>query len=194
MADYTDLPTLKSALGITDSGRDELLTRAIAAACRAIDKRTGRTFGLAGTATARVFDPCGRVARERSGDVLLVDDIGSGDGLTVETGGGTWTAVTAYETRPGNALAKGDPVTGLLRVAGGWGSGGGRVRVTARWGWPAVPDDIELAARLQASRLYRRKDSPEGVAGSAEWGLMRLPRLDPDVQALVAPYELGGFA
>jgi hypothetical protein len=63
-----------------------------------------------------------------------------------------------------------------------------RVRVTARWGWPSVPDGVAQAAALLAARLYRRKDSPEGVLGSSEWGAVRVARFDPDVEGLIAPY------
>lgn len=112
----------------------------------------------------------------------------------METGSGTsWSPVTGYETVPDNALADGRPITALLRVGGIWGYERGRVRVTARFGWPDVPDDIEQAALIQASRLFKRKDSPEGVTGSAEWGVVRLSRRDPDVWNLIEPYILPGF-
>lgn len=193
--EYTDLATLKLALGITDSARDSLLNKAMTAASRAIDKRTGRRFYLDAAASARTYNPFERVVCDERGELFLLDDIGSTTGLVVETGSGsTWTAVTDYEASPDNALADGMPITGLLLASGTWGTGRTRVRVTARWGWPAVPDDIQQACLLQSARLYRRKDSPEGVAGGAEWGLVRLPRLDPDVLALVEPYMLPGFA
>lgn len=193
--EYSDLATLKLQLGITDTARDTLLNRALTAASRAIDKQTGRRFWLDAVAVARVYNPYKRIARDGRGELLLTDDIGTASGLVVEVGTtGSWTALTSYETYPDNALADGLPLAGFLLPTGVWGTSLTRVRVTARWGWPAVPDDIEQATRLQAGRLYRRKDSPEGVAGSADWGLVRVPRLDPDVLALVEPYTLPGFA
>ncbi|GAA5048202.1 hypothetical protein HNP84_000224 [Thermocatellispora tengchongensis] len=193
--EYADLATLKLALKITDAERDDLLTAALAAASRAIDKKTGRRFWLDPSATARTYHPQGRVLRDERGDLLLIDDVGSATGLVVETGrGSTWSAVTGYETSPDNALTEERPITGLLLATGTWGTGTTRVRVSARWGWPAVPDEIAQATLLQAARLYRRKDSPEGVAGSGEWGLVRVPHLDPDVRALIEPYMLPGFA
>jgi len=195
VADYTDLATLKLALGITDTARDELLASAITAASEAIDQRTDRRFDLDPSPVARVFRPRGRVVRDDDGELLLVDDIGDTAGLVVEVGSaGSWTALSGFETSPENALAKGKPITGLLLPAGAWPTGSGRIRVTARWGWPAIPAGIEQAARIQATRLYRRKDTPEGVAGSAEWGVMRLAKLDPDVHAMTEPYVLPGFA
>lgn len=193
--EYSDLATLKLQLGVTDTARDTLLTSALASASRAIDQMTGRRFYLDAVAVQRTYNPYGRVVCDAAGEVLLVDDIGSVTGLVVETGpaSGPWTAVTDYETTPDNALARGRPVTGLLRTAGTWVSGTSRVRVTALWGWPAVPDEIVQATIIQASRLFKRKDSPEGVTGSAEWGVVRLSRVDPDVHALVQHYVLPGF-
>ncbi|MGI5288032.1 phage head-tail connector protein [Nonomuraea polychroma] len=194
--EYATLADLKTQLAVTDSARDALLNNALAAASRAIDKKTGRRFWLDPSAVQRTFNPYSRIVRDERGELLIVDDVGSTTGLVVETGSGSsWTAVTGYETSPDNALLDGQAITGLLLSSGTWGAGGAtRVRVTARWGWPAVPDEIEQATLLQAGRLYKRKDSPEGVAGSAEWGLMRVPNLDPDVQALIGPYMLPGMA
>jgi hypothetical protein len=194
--EYGTLAALKSKLGIEtdDTTRDALLTSALASASRGIDKTCGRRFWLDPAAVQRTFRLPGRVVREDDGDLLLVDDIGSITGLVVETGSGaSFTAVTGYETSPDNALADGKPITGLLRVLGSWGTATTRVRVTARFGWPAVPDDITEAALIQASRLYKRKDSPEGIIGSAEWGVRNLSRRDPDVWALIEPYILPGF-
>lgn len=190
--DYTDLTTLKLHLGIQDSARDDLLSAAITAASRAIDRRTGRRFWRDESASARVLDPYERTVCDPRGTVLLTDDIADASAMVVEVGSGSsWTPITDYETLPDSA--EDVPVTGLLFHGGVWGTPRTRVRITAPWGWPAVPTDIELAARLQAGRYYRRKDSPEGVAGSAEWGLVRVPRLDPDVLALLQPYTLHGF-
>lgn len=194
MAEYIDRATVKLALGITDTARDTLVDTAIAGACAGIEDQTGRVFDLAPVASARTYTPWGRTVCDERGEVLLVDDIGAAD-LVVEVGyGAVWTEVTDYETWPDNALDKGQAITALVQPIGTWRSTvRTRVRVTARWGWPAVPDPIVQAAQLQACRLYRRKDSPEGVAGSAEWGVTRVPRLDPDVAALVGPYELPGI-
>ena len=191
---YGNLATLKQRLNIepTDTSRDDLLTKALAAASRGIDKACGRRFWLDAAPVARVFNPRGRVVCRDDGDLLLVDDIGSTTGLIVETGtAGSWTPVTGYETSPDNALLDGHAVTGLLLANGTWGSA--RVRITTRFGWPAEPDEITEASHIQAARLYRRKDSPEGVTGSAEWGVVRLSRRDPDVWNLIEPYILPGF-
>jgi hypothetical protein len=192
--EYATLAALRRRVGAEagDTSRDEDLSSALAAASRNIDKATGRRFWLDDIPTVRVYRLAGRVVHEPDGDLLLVDDIGSLAGLVVETGSGTtWSPVTGYETSPDNALADGRPITGLLRVRGTWA--GARLRVTARFGWPAIPDDIVEATLIQATRLYKRKDSPEGIIGSAEWGVRNLSRRDPDVWALIEPHILPGF-
>jgi gp6-like head-tail connector protein len=193
--EYTTLALLKEALKITDTDRDNLLNQAVSAASRGIDDHCGRRFYLDDTASARTYNPRRRIVRERDGDKLLVDDIGNVDDLLVEVGrGSTWTDITAdIETEPENALTKGEPVTALLRFSGCWPIfRDQRVRVTAQWGWPAVPDVVAQAALIQAQRLFKRKDSPEGILGSAEWGVVRLSRIDPDVQSLIANLVLPG--
>jgi hypothetical protein len=195
--EYAALALFKTYLGITDSGRDDLLNAALAAASRGIDDACGQRFYLDGSASQRTYNPARRICSDASGSLLLTDPIGSTTGLVVEVGSGdSWAAVTDYETSPDNAITNGRPITGLLRSSSLWTwsySGRTRVRVTARWGWPAVPDAITTATLIQASRLYKRKDSPEGVLGSAEWGAVRLSRRDPDVWNLIEPFVIPGF-
>ena len=194
--EYGTLAALKEKLSIeaADTSRDTLLNSALASASRSIDKTCGRRFWLDAAVVQRTYRLSGRTVCEDDGELLLVDDVGSVTGLVVETGrGASWTAVTGYETQPDNALADGRPITGLLRVNGTWGTYTARVRVTAKFGWPSVPADITEAAMIQASRLFKRKDSPEGIIGSAEWGVRNLSRRDPDVWALIEPYILPGF-
>lgn len=193
--EYANLATLKAMLDLEvgDNTRDDLLNKALAAASRGIDRVTGRRFYLDDEVSVRVFNPADRVVCETGGARLLLDDLGAAPTM-VETGSGSsWTAVTDYEVGPDNALVRGLPITFLLRTSGSWGGGATRVRVTAQWGWPAVPEEIEQATLIQASRLFKRKDSPEGVTGSAEWGVVRVSRRDPDVWALIEHFILPGF-
>jgi hypothetical protein len=62
------------------------------------------------------------------------------------------------------------------------------VQVTARWGWPAVPEPVRSACGILAGRLFKRADSLLGVAGFGDLGAITLRAVDPDVQRMLAPY------
>jgi hypothetical protein len=187
VTEYATLTQLKDGLKITDTASDTALSRVLVSASRQIDRYTGRRFYLDDAVSPRIYRPARITPWDRDGQLMLTDDFGSITGLVVEMGTpGSWTAVTDYETHPDNALTKGQPVTGLLRLAWWFGGYGLRLRVTAQWGWPSVPAEVTEATLIQAARLYRRKDSPEGVLGSADWGAIRVSRIDPDVQALIS--------
>jgi hypothetical protein len=53
--------------------------------------------------------------------------------------------------------------------------------------WPPRADE---AAVIQAARLYGRRGSVQGVAAFQDVGVSLLPRLDPDVRALL---QLGEY-
>lgn len=192
---YTDLATVKLAIGDVTAAKDTLINQSIAAAEKWIDDKCGRTFTKDTDPTVRVFRTAGNVACGPDGEALLVDDIADTAGLIVETGDGTtWTVAPAssYDTEPDNAIARKKPVVRLRMVDGTW-SHARRVRVTARFGWPEVPGTVKEAAKIQAIRLYKRKDSPEGEAGPGEWGTTTFLNSDPDVRAMLNPYVKAGF-
>lgn len=201
---YGDIATLKQMLGINDTARDNLLTLTLTSASRQIDRMCGRRFYLDDTVSQRIYTPERREVWYVSGGGIQVDDIGDTTGMIIEegftswnhTGSQLWTEITNdYVLSPDNAFAQGWPVTLLRRPIGTIIDPYIQLRVTALWGWPYVPEDIILATYIQASRLYRRKDSPEGVLGNSEWGTVRVSRIDPDVDALIGPYrKYGGFA
>lgn len=190
---YTDVVKVKRALGKTSEDvRDDLIEDAIAAASRMIDERCGRRFYADTTAIRRMFPACDRYYTDGDAQYLRVDDIADPTGMTVEVRrgfGGTWTTVSDWELGPDNAALDGRPYTEIVGAAG-WLDDTTKVRALARWGWPAIPDGVTSAAALLAARLYRRKDSPQGVIGSADWGAIRVSRFDPDVETLIAPYIL----
>lgn len=55
--------------------------------------------------------------------------------------------------------------------------------------WESARPDIRLALLMQCNRLLKRPDSPEGVAGFAEFGVVRIGRFDPDIDDLLAPVQ-----
>lgn len=191
--EYAELAELKAMRDITDNADDTLLQSRLTRASRAIDDRTGRRFYADGSATARQYRTRGRTVHDDDGELLLVDDISTTTGLVVEVGDGTtWTAVTDYDTEPENAIVRGRAIEQLRRILGNW-STNRKVRVTADWGWPSVPDAIVEATLLLANRRFMRKNSPEGVAGWTQEGAIRVSRFDSDVEDLIGPFVVEGF-
>jgi len=188
---YASLSETKAALRITDSVDDSLLEMAVESASRLIDGYAYRYFYNAGTAT-RDF-----VASDSY--LTIIDDLISLSELktTDEIGSEyvTWGSAD-YQLRPVNGKQDGlnVPYTSILstddllfNILGEQAL----VRVTGVWGWSAVPIAVKQATIIQASRIYKRLDSPLGVAGFGDLGAIRVGRaLDPDVEQLVMPYRI----
>lgn len=193
---YASVPDLRENLNLTATDRDVRLAQVLMSASRAIDKATGRRFWLDPTPSARVFSARDRVVSTPDGEKLLIDDIGSTNSLAVALGSaGSFTAVVSdYTTGPDNALVRGEPITWLQRFYIPWSViATQQIQVTAQWGFPSIPDEITEATLLLANRRYKRRSSPEGVLGSAEWGVIRVSRSDPDVMDMISPYMLPGI-
>jgi hypothetical protein len=133
-----------------------------------------------------------RWERARGRQVVVIDDLGDVTGLTVAlvTGG----AIDVVELEPTNALKVGKVYERLAVEPESAnrppGLEANEVTITAKWGWPTVPPAVKEATLLQASRLFARRTSPYGVAGSTEFGtgLRLLSRLDPDVAVSLRDY------
>ena len=192
MTAYATLAQVKAALRITDSVDDTLLEMARVAASDLIDGYCGRTFDSSGTVT-RVFAPADDY-------VLQTDDI-AGTALTITSSTGadgvfdtTW-KTTDYQLEPLNGVSNGHsvPYTRIRAIQDYlWPVAGGEatVRVRGVFGFPSNPLVITQATVLQASRIFTRLQSPLGVAGFGEAGVIKVTRaLDPDVAALVEPYR-----
>lgn len=196
---YTTLNNQKTFLSITDSSDDTLLENLIESASRSIDRIANRRFYADAAASARTY-------RAYSNIYTFVDDISSTSGLIVQTdddGDGTFettlTITTDFLVEPFTAITKGRPITQLtvvntsksFPIFPGLFSNGLRpgVQVTAKWGWPSVPDDIEVATQILTADLYKRKDSPGGVLGLGDLGAIRMSPLGRDVTAMVRAYK-----
>ena len=189
---YATLNEVKAALRITDSVDDSLLEMAVESASRLIDGHAGRKFWNGGTAT-KYF-----VAQDDF--ICEVDDLASSS-ITLQTSSDadgvfdtTW-ASDDYQLEPLNGELDGItwPYT-VIRAIGDylWPISGGEalVKVTGEFGWPSVPIAIKQACIIQSSRIFKRLDSPLGVAGFGDLGAIRVTRdLDPDVAQLVMPYK-----
>lgn len=204
---YTDLAAMKDWLNITKTTDDAKLTSAISAASRAVDNFCQRRFWLDVVPVARTFTP--------SEGLLYMDlwandsgnDIGSAAGLVlaVDTSGdGTYEQVfTAADIQllPVNApyaSPEPKPWTALRAVGtrtfpwlvNTWLTHLNRVQITALWGWPQIPDDVVMATKIKAARLFHRKDSPAGVSGLDNFGPIRISKSeDGDVVSLLTPYQ-----
>lgn len=189
---YCTVAQVKAALRIIDTTDDALLQGCVESASRLIDGHCARSFSNAGTAT--------RYFAAESSYYIDVDDFQTST-ITLETASSdygvydvTWTTGD-YQLEPLNQRSDGQawPYT-RIRAVGDYlfpvDGGEIRVKLQAKYGWATVPKPVEQATIIQASRIFKRYDSPLGVAGFGEFGAMRVSsRLDPDVSMLVEPYR-----
>jgi hypothetical protein len=167
------------------------LTLAIEAASRSVDRFCDRQFGLLATPEVRYYTA--RYDTHRRRWIIDTDDFATTVGLVVESIGPQWDAeLTDCLPAPVNAVVDGrvwtslvvDPASPMVPDAGE-----NAIRVTAKFGWPAVPGAVKLATLIQASRLFARRHAPFGMAGNPEVGQLRLlERLDVDLAVSVRPY------
>jgi hypothetical protein len=200
---YASLNDVKAAARITDTIDDGLLEIAIESSSRDIDAYTERVFFSTGaTAVARVYIPQ---------DIYLVetDDIISVTTLKSDsTGNGTFDvtwAVSDFQLEPLNGRAGGiDTPATRIRAIGDYlwpvyeprnvNSNQASVQVTGVFGFASIPSAIKQATILASLRAYKRYESPTGVLGFSDMGVVRVGRLDPDVERLVSPYRKIRFA
>lgn len=201
---YASTDELREFVRIDDAADDEQIAAALDAASRSIDYACDpredhfRQFGKTETVEDRFYtvELRGYDAPVRGQWVVVTDDIASSTGLVVAvdgTGDGSFLPVTGVILLPRNATAIGRPAFMISFARSSLPSPSvtaDAVKVTATWGWPAVPATIREACLLQSSRLLARRDAPFGVAGSAETQseMRLLARLDPDVENMIKPF------
>lgn len=193
---YATLTEVKSALRITDSIDDSLLEMAIESGSRLIDGYANRSFYNAGTAS-RYF------VADNDWVTYIDDAISITEVATDFSADGTYDTIwqaTDYQLEPLNGRVDGlaRPYDAIRAIGDYtfpvWG-GEGLVKVTGTWGFSEVPIAVKQACIIQASRIYKRLDSPLGIAGFGDLGVMRISRqLDPDVAQLVDAYKIVKFA
>ena len=196
---YATLAEIKAYMSISDTTDDSLLENLVESASRSIDRIANRRFYLDATASARLY-------RAYSNIFVFVDDIGTTSSLVVKTdedGNGTYsktlTLNTDYILDPLTSQSLNRPFTQLTMVSNteswpifpGLTSNGLRpgVQVTARWGWPSVPDDLNMACLILTADLYKRKDAPGGILGLGDLGVVRMSPIGRDVTAMVRAYK-----
>ena len=196
---YATRNQVKAALriGTADTLDDDLIDNCVGAASRLIDGYCNRRFWQSGTAEARVY-------QAEDSFYCSIDDI-AGTALTLKTSSQsdgtfdvTW-KVSDYQLEPLNGNLDGltwsyDKIRAVgdylfPTVNANYGEQA-LVQVTAIFGWPSVPEPVTQATIIQASRIFKRYDSPLGVAGFGDLGAIRVSRfLDPDMAQLVEPYR-----
>jgi hypothetical protein len=196
---YATRNQIKAALriGTADTIDDDLIDNCAGAASRLIDGYCNRQFWSVGSATTRVYMADNEF-------YCHIDDI-AGTAITLKTSGATdgvfdvtW-STTDYQLEPLNGRLDGlqwsyDKIRAVgdylfPTVNGNYGEQA-LVQLTAVFGWPSVPEPVTQATIIQASRIFKRYDSPLGVAGFGDLGAIRVSRfLDPDMAQLVEPYR-----
>jgi hypothetical protein len=192
---YCTLAEIKASARITDNVDDTLLELAVESASRMVDSYTQRYFYNAGTAT-RLFAPQDSYVAEID-DLISLTTLQTSDG---DNFGTTW-AAKDYQLEPLNGNVDGltgHPATRIRAVDDfifNVLDGEATVRVVGVWGWSAVPVAVKQATVIQAARIFKRNDSPLGIAGFGEMGAVRVGvQLDPDVKHLIDVYRKVRFA
>jgi len=190
---YVTLTNLKSRLGIADTTDDDNLEASINSVSRWIDKYCQRRFY--GKSEVRYYTPENR-------RVLYIDDLLSVTTLGTDEDGdltheNTW-ATTDYVLTPYNAAADGQPFTGIqVTPNGSYTFMAGVVKsvlLNGLFGYctygTGAPYEVQEACYIQCARIFKRKDSPFGIAGKSDLGeIAMIPKLDVDVKTLLDPYR-----
>lgn len=186
---------VKTSLGIEDTVDDLSINLAVEAATAMIQQYCGRQFTQDSVATSRVY-----VATNAY--LVHVDDISTTSGLIVETDPGangsfdqTWQTAD-YQLEPLNGLMSGQTwpyhtIRAIRSLYFPQDYNEALVRVTARWGWAAVPNAVKQAAIIQSITVFKSPDAPFGATPFQDTGILRLrSSLHPTAAALLSDYRL----
>ena len=181
---YTTVAQVKVDLNI-DAGdsRENAVEPAINGAHAAVDRHCRRTFARSAS-EARIFAPRTPLEWLRVGDMAIMPTVVE----VKDRRGGSWATLTAdegYAVRPPEFDR---PYRTLDRVDEYWPCDVITcVRVTAEWGWAAVPGDVTQATRLLTVRYVARFKNPTLSMAN---GMDELLRSDPDVRFLLKELRL----
>jgi hypothetical protein len=196
VANLCDSDDVKEALGIPipDSVDDVRIELACSAATQMIQQYCQRQFTTDANASARVFTP-------ESWDLAFTEDFYTTTSLVIQSDPGldgtwsqTWTT-DDYQLEPLNQENYGDAwpyhtIRAINSLYFPQDYGRVTVKVTAKWGWAAVPSAVKQAAILQAITIFKSADAPFGATPFADTGILRLrSALHPTAAALVQNYR-----
>jgi hypothetical protein len=204
MSGYVTVDELRAYTKDVGNLDESLYSDAIEAASREIDGMCGRYFSQDAAVSAQYFWPT-------SYTCVPVDDISTTTGLLVDVdinGNGSysqsWTLNTDFYLEPVNQNQGGIvgwPYTELrstlqskfFPTAQQYLYVRPTVRVTARWGWAAVPAAVKQATKVAATKLYKLSDAPFGVAGFDAFGAVRVRDI-PEIVNLLGPFMQDRYA
>jgi hypothetical protein len=192
---YCSLADVKAALRITDTVDDPLLEISIEAASREIDGWCERVF--TSSEATRVYRPTDALTTD-------IDDLQTATTVKTDSNGnGTFDIIWStsdYELSPQNGLAGGIniPFTTVSAIGDylfpiynsrNVDSRQSSVQIVGTWGFASIPTAVKQACIILSMRQFKRYDSPTGVMGFGDLGVMRVGRVDPDVEKLLMPFR-----
>lgn len=217
---YVELEQAKSTMEIA-GGRfaDQDVFSAVNAASRAIDdacsppELTRRFYMDTDASQVRYYSPRGDITDgttdprlqylEPGTDFLRIHDLVTLTSLQTDPGGDgtfelTWTLNSDFTLEPLNAAAESWPYDTIRKHPRGQyllpTVYPRSVKVTGKFGWPAVPEPVKTATTILIARLFKRmREAPLGVIpGGLDSLAVRIARTDPDIQQLIARYQRRG--
>ena len=179
-----------------DTKSDTTLEGVITAVSRAIDLQCSRYFYKSTAAETRYFS-ANEVYRVRVGDIVSVTTLYTDTMAGDRTYPYTWSS-TDFDLSPYDSTLFSEPqpynwiecspqgqYVFPVRVAKG-------IKLTAVYGWSAVPAAITEACLLWSERFFKRYKTPLGVSAMTALGEMsvKVPPPDPDVSMLLNNYRV----
>lgn len=182
LAEFKSWVTVRGSSTSTDANDDAVIETIVEAVSREIDRLCGRHFYSVSTT---------RYYKAEEMDILYCDDIASTSGLTIYTdngGDGTYEniwASTDYSVEPSNNVG-GWPFLWIERTINGsyyFPIGIQRgVKITATFGWSAVPTDIKMDCLAIAHNVWmdRSGQVSNGKVSVTAGGVVIRPESIPD--------------
>ena len=192
---YASLEEFKDYMKMTGKDSyDDGLQDALSSVTTEIEGRCNRQFNKAASASQRSYYPDTR-------HLAKVHDFYTTDDLVVTFKGNALVEGTDFELQPLDGIVDNQPGWPYwkIKLLGGrmfhtWDSrNGAPLKVTARWGWNAVPAPVKQACLIMAAETFQLKDAPLGVAGMDAFGSALRVRDNAMAASKLAPYVRDRF-
>ena len=180
--------------GTADVADDSVIDAIIESVSRVIDNQTCRHFYKDATDSVQYFTASESFELEIP-DLVSVTTLQTDDG-GLRTYGWTW-AAKDFDLWPYNAAAEGIPYRRIdVSPASNYvfpANTAKGVKVTGKFGWPAVPTSIKLACLIASKSIYRSRfgENETAAATVTASGVVITPRDFPsEAWTLISPYRL----